>query len=203
VAERLRNRGAWIRAGLAVLAAGAAAFLCLFEQLLYAVGEHEGDYYDFSAYMEYRHALEGWLGIVAAGGYALLAGALGLAAGVAWRRVHPAAGAAVAVAACVAVILPWEVPSRLDRVEYGQDPVLHPVRPGASCFKYSVEGVYPTPPESRTAPTLCLHFQEADRSVHARTIADELNDSGIEPYELPDSVDVEGVTLDRAEWTRR
>jgi hypothetical protein len=39
--------------------------------------------------------------------------------------------------------------------------------------------------------------------VHARAIADELNDSGIAPYEVPDSVDVEGVELDEAEWTRR
>jgi hypothetical protein len=193
VAERLRNRGAWIRAGLAVLAGGAAAFLCLFEQLLYAVGEHEGDYYDFSAYMEYRHALEGWLGIVAAGGYALLAGALALAAGVAWRRVHPAAGAAVALAACVAVILPWEVPSRLERVEYGQDPVLHPVGGGVvGCFEYSVEGQYPPPPQPQPAPVLCLRSGRTADAMLARLTAEELNDSGIEPYD----------EVDNADWTR-
>ena len=201
--QGLRNRASWATAGLAALAAGAAWFVFVVEWLLYAVGENEGEYYDFSAYMEYRHALEGWLGVVAAGGYALLAGALALAAGIAWRRVHPAAGVVLALAACVAVVLPWEVPGRLDRVEYGQDPVLHPVRRGADCFRYSVEGVYPAPPETRTAPILCLRLQRADRVVKARRIADELNDAGIEPYEVPDSIDLEGVELDGAEWTRR
>jgi hypothetical protein len=164
------------------------------------VGEHEGEYYDFSAYMEYRHALEGWLGIAAVGGYALLAGALGLAAGVAWRRVHPAAGVAVAAAACVAVVLPWEVPSRLDRVEYGQDAVLHPIRGDAGCFEYSVEGVYPA--RTGSSPTLCVRHRRT-AAVTNQAIADELNDSGIDPYEVPDSIDVEGVELDEAEWTRR
>jgi hypothetical protein len=181
VAERLRNRGSWVRAGLAVLAAGAAAFVCLADQVLYAVGEYEGDYYDFSAYMEYRHALDGWLGVVAIAGYALLAGALAFAAGIAWRRVHPAAGVALAVATCVAVVLPWEVPGRLDRVEYGVDPVFHPVRRGSTCLKYSVEGVYPVPPESRTAPTLCLQLRGVDRAENAQKAADELNDFGFEP----------------------
>jgi hypothetical protein len=193
VAERLRNRGAWIRAGLAVLAAGAAAFLCLFEQLLYAVGEYEGDYYDFSAYVEYRHALEGWLGVAAAGGYALLAGGLALAAGVAWRRVHPVAGAAVAVAACLAVILPWEVPSRLERVEYGQDPVLHPVRGATGCFEYSVEGRYPSPAQPPPGPVICLQARGTTDAMNARETAEELNDSGIEPYD----------EVDNAVWTRR
>ena len=140
-----RNRGAWIRAGLAVLAAGAAAFLFLVEQLFYAVGEHEGEYYDFSAYAEYRHAIEGWLGVVAVGGYALLAGALALAAGIAWRRVHQAAGVVLAVAACVAVVLPWEVPGRLDRVEYGMDPVFHPVRRGSDLLEVQRRGRLPRP----------------------------------------------------------
>ena len=174
-----RNRGAWIRVGLAVLAAGAAAFLFLVEQLFYAVGEHEGEYYDFSAYAEYRDAIDGWLGVVAVGGYALLAGALALAAGIAWRRVHPAAGVVLAVAACVAVVLPLEVPGRLDRVEYGVDPVFHPVRRGSTCLKYSVEGVYPAPPESRTAPTLCL--RGVDRADDAQKVADQLNEFGFKP----------------------
>jgi hypothetical protein len=166
---------------LALLAAVAAAFACLLDQLLYAVGEHEGEYYDFSAYMEYRHAFEGVLGIAAIAGYALLAGALAFAAGIAWRRVHPVAGVAVAAAACLAVLLPLEVPARLERVEYGQDPVLHPVRGKATCLEYSVEGVYPRPPKSRAAPVLCLGLRGVGRAADARRVADELNDFGFEP----------------------
>jgi hypothetical protein len=199
----LTRREAWLTAGLAGLA-GAAAFLAFaFEWLLYAVGEHEGEYYDFSTYMEYRHALDSWTGFVAAIGFGLLAAGLALAAGVLWRRVHPVAGLVLAAAACVAVVLPWELPSRLDRVEYGQDAVLHPVRRSANCFKFSVEGVYPAPPESRMAPILCLRFQRADHAMNARKVADQLNDVGIEPYELPESTDVEGVEIVRSEWTRR
>jgi hypothetical protein len=164
-----------------VLAAGAAAFAYMVERLFYAVGEYEGEYYDFSAYVKYRDAQEGWLGIAAVGGYALLAGALAFAAGIAWRRVHRAAGVALAAAACVAVVLPLEVPGRLDRVEYGVDPVFHPVRRGSTCLKYSVEGVYPVPPESRTAPTLCLHLRGVDRAKDAQKVADELNDFGFKP----------------------
>ena len=196
----LRRREAWLTAGLAGLA-GAAAFLAfVLEWLLYAVGEYDGDYYGFSTYMEYRNALDSWAGFVAALGYGLLAAGLALAAGIVWRRVHPAAGVALAAAACVAVVLPAEVPSRLDRVEYGQDPVLHPVRGHSGCFEYSVEGVYPAR-QGPSPPTLCVRLQ--GRSVKARKVAEELNDSGIEPYEIPDSIDVEGVELVNARWTRR
>jgi hypothetical protein len=198
--QGLRDRASWATAGLAGLAAGAAWFVFVVEWLFYAVGENEGEYYDFSAYAEYRHALDGWVGLAAAGGYALLAGALGLAAGIAWRRVHPAAGVVVALAACVAVVLPWEVPSRLERVEYGQDAVLHRARGAPGCLAYSVEGIYP--PEDRRPPLLCLRFRGSP-DFRARKVADELNESGIEPYEIPESIDVEGLELEQARWTRR
>jgi hypothetical protein len=192
------RREAWLTAGLAGLAGGAAFLAFVFEWLLYAVGEFEGEYYDFSSYIEYRHALDSWTGFVAAVGFGLLAGGLALAAGVLWRRVHPAAGLVLAAAACVAVVLPWELPSRLDRVEYGQDPVLHPVRGGEGCLEYSVEGIYPAP--TGPFPTLCVRFRG---NATNRAVAEELNDSGIEPREIPESIDLEGVELEAAKWTVR
>ncbi len=196
----LPRRVAWLMAGLAGLAGAAAFFAFVVEWLLYSVGEHEGNPYDFSSYAEYRHALDSWTGFVAALGYGLLAAGLALAAGVVWRRVHPAAGVALAAAACVAVVLPAELPSRLERVEYGQDPVLHPARGQAGCFAYSVEGRYPAP--RGPFPTLCVRFRSRGAATN-RAVAEELNDSGIEPHEVPDSIDLEGVELDTAEWTVR
>jgi hypothetical protein len=220
----LTRRAAWLTAGLAGLAGAAAFFAFAVEWLLYAVGENEGEYYDFSTYMEYRNALDSWLGVVAAVGYGLLAAGLALAAGIVWRRVHPSAGVALAAAACVAVVLPWEVPSRLDRVEYGKDPVLY-TRPQtggaveqvrgrpAVCIEYGVEGVFspgtasPVPPDER----LCIPVQESairrapGRRPHVdvlglHRLVEELNDSGIEPREKPTGAEVDGFELDKARW---
>jgi hypothetical protein len=191
---------AWLTAGLAGLAGAATFFVFVIEWILYAVGEHEGEYYDFSSYAEYREALDSWTGFVAALGYGLLAAGLALAAGVMWRRVHRAAGVALAVAACAAVVLPWELPNRLERVAWGQDPVLHPVRGQADCFAYSVESNHPAP--TGPFPTLCVRFRSRGGATN-RAVAEELNDSGIEPHEVPDSIDLDGVELDGGEWTVR
>ena len=105
------------------------------DAIFYAIGESGPEYYDFSTYQEYRDlTTDGLWFIPISLGYAALTTALALGAAVAWRRVHPALGAALAAAACVAVVLPAEVPSRLSRVEYGQDPVLYaePESAGAS-----------------------------------------------------------------------
>ncbi len=226
MAERLRNRGAWIRAGLAVLAGGAAAFLCLFEQLLYAVGEHEGDYYEFSTYEEYRDVANAWPWFAAVAlGYASLSAGLTLAAAVAWRRVHPSAGAPIAVAAAVAVALPMIVPGKLPRVEYGKDPVLYSDPERASlvvpvlgrpmvCIAYGVQGVYlpgtldPAPPQEhlcipvresavRVSPTGDRHY---DYEALYRLVT-ELNNAGVEPKDSLPDVEAEGLEPSEALWT--
>jgi hypothetical protein len=189
----LTRREAWLTAGLAGLAGAAGFFAFVIEWLLYAVGEHEGDYYNFSTYMEYRQALDSWTGFAAALGYGLLAAGLALAAGVVWRRAGAVAGVALALAACASVTLPFKVPTWLDRVEYGRDPVLHPVGGGVvGCFEYSVEGLYPPPAQPQPAPVLCLRSGGTADAMLARVTAEELNDAGIEPYD----------EVDNADWTR-
>jgi hypothetical protein len=145
------------------------------------------------------------------GAYALLAAGLALAAGAVWKRVHPSAGVVVAAAACVAVLLPALVPSRLERVEYGVDPVLHLPRGGltagpaagryTACFDYSVEGHYLASgePAGPAPPTLCIRVR-GDAS-HIPDLARELNEAGIEPRELPTSVEVQGLEVGGAEWS--
>jgi hypothetical protein len=200
-----------VTAVLAAVAAAGAWGLFVVDGALYALGESGPEYYDFSAYQQYRDTTTSLWFLPISLGYALLAAGLALSAGAVWQRVHPSAGFALAAAACVAVVLPVVVPSRLDRVEYGVDPVLHLAKGGVhagpeagratACFEYSVEGRYrldgePTGP---VPPTLCVR-------VHgdARFIPDlerELNDEGIEPRRLPTGLEVRGLQVGRAEWT--
>ena len=170
----LNRTPARVMAVLAAVAAGATWLVFVIDAILYAVGENEGEYYDFSAYQEYRDLVTDGLWFIPISlGYAALTTALALGAAVAWRRVHPALGVVLGAAACVAVFLPMEVPSRLSRVEYGQDPVLY-AEPGAggriqevrgrpmTCIAYGVEGVYPpgatdpAPPRQR----LCIPVRD-------------------------------------------
>jgi hypothetical protein len=210
----LARRPAVVTAVLAGLAAGLTWVVFVIEGALYALGENGPEYYDFSAYSEYRELTGDLIWFIPISlGYAALTTALALGAAVVWRRVHPSLGVALAAAACVAVFLPAKVPSELDRVEYGKDRVLHPLRdsdrerpyataPTTSCFEYSVEGLYPPAPES-SGPVLCLDLRSDGSRVTRVQVADELNDSGLEPYDVPDSVDLDGILLDGARWTGR
>jgi hypothetical protein len=219
----LRPGVARATAVLAGVAAAATWGVFLFDSLFYALGENGPEYYEFSTYMEYRDAVNEWpLFIPAALGYALLTTGLALGAAVVWRRFHPSAGIAVAAAACVAVLLPAIVPSRLSRVEYGKDPVLYtgpenagkiePVRGRpAVCIGYGVQGIYapgtPAPPPER----LCIPVQrDAIRtSPNGNTYFDlntfhevvhELNEAGIHPPSKPTGFEFDGLELDRAQW---
>jgi len=138
--------------------------------------------------------------------------------------VHPFLGVALAAAACVAVVLPAEVPSRLSRVEYGKDAVLYaePERAGRveevrgrpmTCIAYGVQGVYlpgaddPAPPEER----LCIPVREdailtdpsGGRHYERQTfhrVVEELNEAGVRPRELPPELDAEGLDFGDAVW---
>jgi hypothetical protein len=108
-------------------------------------------------------------------------------------------------------VLPGIVPTRLDRVEYGVDPVLHLADGGlraeretgraTACFEYSVEGHYPLDgePAGPTPPTLCVRVHGDARFIPE--LERELNEAGIEPHELPAALEVDGLEVGGAEWT--
>ena len=121
------------------------------------------------------------------------------------------------------MLLPAEVPSRLSRVEYGQDPVLY-AEPGAggrvrevrgrlmTCIAYGVQGVYlsggdPTPPQER----LCIPVSEdairtkpSGRRYYLgetfRRVIEDLNEAGVRPRERPPELDAEGLAFGDAVW---
>jgi hypothetical protein len=221
----LRRRAAVVTAVLAGVAAGATWLVFVVDAIFYAIGESGPEYYDFSTYQEYRDLTTDGLWFVPISlGYAALTTALALSAAVAWRRVHPFLGVALAAAACVAVVLPAEVPSRLSRVEYGKDAVLYaePERAGRveevrgrpmTCIAYGVQGVYlpgaddPAPPEER----LCIPVREdailtnpsGRRHYERQTfhrVVEELNEAGVRPRELPPELDAEGLDFGDAVW---
>src|SRR5215211_4450328 len=142
----------------AALAAAGAWGIFAIDGALYALGDTEPTYYDFSAYQQYRDTTSSLWFFPISLGYALFAAGLALAAAVVWKRVHPSAGVALAAAACVAVVLPGIVPTRLDRVEYGVDPVPHLADGGlragretgraTACFEYSGRGAVPAGPRA-------------------------------------------------------
>ena len=210
----LGRRASVVTAVLAAVAAGATWLVFVIDAVLYAVGENEGEYYDFSTYQEYRDlTTDGLWFIPISLGYAALTTALALGAAVAWRRVHPFLGVALGAAACVAVFLPAEVPSRLSRVEYGQDPVLY-AEPGAggrieevrgrpmTCIAYGVQGVYrpatgdPVPPRER----LCIPVGEDYEPQTLHRVVEELNEAGVRPRERPPELDAEGLEFGDAVW---
>jgi hypothetical protein len=221
----LEGRAATVTAVLAGAAAAATWLVFVVDALLYAVGENGPDYYEFSTYEEYRDVANEWPWFAAVAlGYAILSAGLTLATAVVWRRVHPSAGAPIAVAAAVAVALPMIVPGKLPRVEYGKDPVLYsdPQRQSVVepvlgrqmvCIAYGVQGIYqpgtldPVPPRER----LCLPVHESAIRVSPTGVrhydvtafyglVEELNDAGIEPRETPD-LRAEGLEPSEAVWT--
>lgn len=220
----LERRAARVTAVLAAVAAGATWLVFVLDTIFYAIGEYGPEYYDFSTYEEYRDLTSSLWFIPISLGYAALTTVLALGAAVAWRRVHASLGVALGVAACVAVVLPAEVPSRLSRVEYGQDPVLY-AEPQAggrieevqgrpmTCIAYGVQGVYPpgavdpAPPQER----LCIPVREdailtnpsGRRYYELQTfhrVVEELNDAGVKPRERPPELDAEGLEFGDAVW---
>lgn len=222
----LERRPALVTAVLAAVAAGATWLVFVVDAIFYAIGENGPEYYDFSTYEEYRDLTTDGLWIVPISlGYAALSTALALGAAVAWRRVHAWLGVALGVAACIAVVLPAEVPSRLSRVEYGKDPVLYAESDAGgrieevrgrpmTCIAYGVQGVYlpgavdPAPPQER----LCIPVREdallispSGRRYYQRQpfhrVVEELNEAGVAPREQPPELDAEGLEFGDAVWT--
>lgn len=220
----LGRRAAVVTAILAAVAAGATWLVFVVEAIFYALGENGPEYYDFSTYQEYRDLTTDGLWFVPISlGYAALTTGLALGAAVAWRRVHPFLGVALAAAACVAVFLPAEVPSRLSRVEYGKDAVLY-AEPEAggrvqevrgrpmTCIAYGVQGVYlpggdPAPPEER----LCIPVSKdailanpSGRRYYElqafHRVVEELNEAGVRPRERPPELDADGLEFGDAVW---
>ncbi len=222
----LQGRAATVTAVLAGDATAATWLVFVVDALLYAIGENGPDYYEFSTYEEYRDVANEWPWFAAVAlGYAILSAGLTLATAVVWRRVHPSVGAAITVAATVAVALPGIVPSELPRVEYGKDPVLYSDPERASlvvpvlgrpmvCIAYGVQGVYlpgtldPAPPQEhlcipvresavRVSPTGDRHY---DYEALYRLVT-ELNDAGVEPKDSLPDVEAEGLEPSEALWT--
>lgn len=222
----LERRPALVTAVLAAVATGATWLVFVVDAIFYAIGENGPEYYDFSTYEEYRDLTTDGLWIVPISlGYAALSTALALGAAVAWRRVHAWLGVALGVAACIAVVLPAEVPSRLSRVEYGKDPVLYAESDAGgrieevrgrpmTCIAYGVQGVYlpgavdPAPRQER----LCIPVREdallispSGRRYYERQtfhrVVEELNEAGVAPREQPPELDAEGLEFGDAVWT--
>ncbi len=219
------GRTATVTAALAGAAAAATWLVFIIDAIFHSLGENGPEYYEFSTYMEYRELANGPSFLAIALGYASVSVGLTLCAAIVWRQIHPSAGLVVAVGACVAVLLPAIVPSRLSRVEYGKDPVLYTDDQAAGrvesilgrpmvCIAYGVQGLYvrgsvdPVPPKEH----LCIPVHErAIRTSHLgvryydvtafHRVVDELNESGVEPKDSLPDVDVEGLEPSRAVWT--
>lgn len=221
----LERRPALVTAVLAAVATGATWLVFVVDAIFYAIGENGPEYYDFSTYEEYRDLTTDGLWFVPISlGYAALTTALALGAAVAWRRVHAWLGVALGVAACIAVVLPAEVPSRLSRVEYGKDPVLYAESDAGgrieevrgrpmTCIAYGVQGVYlpgavdPAPRQER----LCIPVREdallispSGRRYYERQtfhrVVEELNEAGLAPRERPPELDADGLEFGDAVW---
>jgi hypothetical protein len=202
-------------AAVAAAAAGLAAVVLYgFELLAFALDESGPEYYDWSSYVEY-HALPAVAAIALLMAYALLPVTLVAAAfAVGARRRAP--GFALGAAGIVAAFLPLMVPSWLPDEARGEDAALYSTsraaeRRGpdiAACLPYGIDGG----PDSQTrGATVCLYLADTPRArdlldrdeggIEMSRLADELNDAGIEPRDDVDHDDLEGLELERAEWT--
>ena len=207
-------------AALSLIAGGVFAF----DDTVYSISEGGPEYYTFSPYMRYRRLDGAGLALTVLA-YQLAPAALLTAAFAIGhserRRWLPPLPSILALAA---VALPLLAPATLPRTEYGKDPVLHVAgpaslpRPGApyveSCFLYGVERIGVSAPDSGAATArLCLHLADTpearqlvsvDYEEGAPTIYDiayALNTDGVEPFDQPQEIDIDGLQLRDARWT--
>jgi hypothetical protein len=201
----------------------AAWVVFAYDSLVYSIGENGPYYYPFSTYVEYREALRGHLmSAIVGAGYALLAGAISVAAVTFAVRSDRRRASLVAVVTCLAIGLPGLVPSLLPRSEWGRTAVLSVADGGpyvtsgerevTACFEYAVESNETGPQIGPADPVLCLTLGP---TVEARDLAtqDPMTDSGpsiydvqndlnsqVTPSEIPRKIDVDGIEIIDAHW---
>jgi hypothetical protein len=209
-------------AALSLLAGAVFAY----DDTVYSLSEGGPEYYAFSPYVRYRR-LDGLGLALTLSAYALvpavlLTAAFILARRVGWRWPWPL----LSLAAVAAVALPVIVSAALPRTEYGKEPVLHPAGPAIlpeaeggrfveTCFLYGVERIGVAAPDfDAAAARLCLYLADTAEARHLATvdyvegapeiydIAHELNANGIKPVEEPHELQIDGLELRDARWTR-
>jgi hypothetical protein len=200
----------------AVAAAGAglaAVVLYGFELLGYALNDSAPEYYSWSSYVEY-HELPGVAAVALLAAYAALPVTLVAAAFAVGRRSRPA-GVVLGAAGAVAVFLPLIVPSWLPNEVRGDDAALYSTGPAerrgaaiAACLPYGRDG---GPAGQTRDAVLCLTLADTSRArkllkedeggIEMSELADRLNDEGVEPRDSVDDTGVDGLELERAEWS--
>jgi hypothetical protein len=221
----LSGAQAAVRAGAVAAFSLIAGVVFAYDQLVYALSEGGPEYYVFSPYMRYRRAVDGsgWALLLLA--YQLAPAMLLTAAFTGERKLRRRWLRDLLVFVAVASVpLPLIPPATLARSEYGKDPVLHVAgpatvpRPGVTqfvetCFLYGVERIGVDAPDSGAATArLCLYLAETrdarqlasvdyeEGSPTIYDIANELNADGIEPFQKPQRIEIDGLQLRDARW---
>jgi hypothetical protein len=221
----LSGAQAAVRAGAVAAFSLIAGVVFAYDQLVYALSEGGPEYYVFSPYMRYRRAVDGsgWALLLLA--YQLAPAMLLTAAFTGERKLRRRWLRDLLVFVAVASVpLPLIPPATLARSEYGKDPVLHVAgpatvpRPGVTqfvetCFLYGVERIGVDAPDSGAATArLCLYladtrdarqlasvdYEEGSPTIY--DIANELNADGIEPFQKPQRIEIDGLQLRDARW---
>ena len=196
-----------------------------YDQLVYSLSEGGPEYYVFSPYMRYRRAVDGSGWALALVAYQLAPAVLLTAAFTGERKLRRRWLRYLLLFVAVASVpLPLIPPATLARSEYGKDPVLHVAgpatvpRPGVAqfvetCFLYGVERIGVDAPDFGAATArLCLYladtrnarqlarvdYEEGSPTIY--DIANELNADGIEPFEKPQRINIDGLQLRDARW---